>query len=614
MALDGTDPADEARVTGARIGPGGLLARPRLVEHLRRAVRGRLTVVSAPAGSGKTVALEQWVAGHRDGPVTWVAPAGSDAGRRPVRGLDGPTAGGGRHRAPPSADTGDAVVVVDPLPDSAPATAAGLEPLLAGVPDGAHVVVATRRRWPAPAGGDPEVVARLDEGYLALTAPEAGTVLAAASGRQDLTPRHVEVLLARTAGWPAGLRLAAAALRHAPDLDRFVDGFTGEEPHVAGFLRHEVLAGQSAGVRRFLTCTSVLDRLGGPLCDALTGDGGGATTLRSLEARGLFTRAVAPGGWYAYHPLFRDVLRQELRRRAPHAEAELLARAAAWHVDHDDPEPAARYLAEAEAWDELVRLVDHHGSPAGRSGGAERGLRWLDALPGGTSPRRPDGATRRAYLLTTQGRARLAQRLLHEAGSDPADPGERVLRQAVRALWGFLDAPPAPVVEAADAVLAEVDRVEPADIPDILGATSPATLRSLAAGSRGRALWSLGDLPASRAAFALAAAGPDVPLPWEPAVLGARALLEAWSGHLRVARALAGRALAVAGPPLAHHPVTVDAGLAAAHVARERGELPLADGYLGEVAALVAGSERPTALAVHAVERGLWHLAAGRPD
>ena len=250
-----------------------------------------------------------------------------------------------------------------------------------------------------------------------------------------------------------------------------------------------------------------------------------------------------------------------------------------------------------------------------QSGAVSTVLWWLDAVPGGRHPRRLELAVRRAYLLTMLGDTRLAEQVLRDFETHPLHPGEQMAINALRATWAFFDASPPAVIRAADAVLDAVDDVDPEEIPDVFGITSPASLRTMAAGSRARALWYVGDVAASRRAFAAVLQQGDVYPPWLVHVLSALALLEAWAGNLRVAHKHARHALTAAtGSHLLHHPATMDARLAAAHVSRERGHLHRANVLLDEARTIATATRRPITLAIHTIERALWHLAAGRPD
>lgn len=588
-----------------------LLARPRLVQRVREGIQGRLTMLTAPAGFGKSVVLEQWAAEHHGCPVV----------RSTLHSDNGPPRLAPNLLTEVVADmkaTGDAVVVIDGL--DTPANTAlvdELATLITRAPEGRHVVVAGRSRWPALVHGArlAGAVVWLDETDLAFTPDEARLLVGLIAGR-ELTGRQLDVLLERTEGWAVGLQLAAIALRHAADLDALVEGFSGEDRHVAGFLREEVLATQPTHVRRFLERTSVLDHLSGPLCDAVTGHSDGAGMLRHVEQHGLFTRPVAPGrNQFTYHRLVRDVLRRELHRSEPDAETRLLTRAGAWHLGRDEAEPAARYLIEAGAWEQVIELIDRYGGPMFQSGAVDTVLRWLDAVPGGRHPRRLELAVRRAYLLTMLGDTRRAEQVLHDAETHTLRPGEQLAINALRATWAFFDASPQSAIRTADVVLDAIDSVDPEEIPDVFGITSPSSLWTMATGSRARALWYLGDLAASRRTFAAVLQQRDTYPPWLVHVLSALALLEAWAGNLRVAHSHARHALTAATESdLRHHPAIMDARLALAHVSRERGHLHRADVLLDEAHAIATGTRRPITLAIHALERALWHLAAGHPD
>ena len=133
-------------------------------------------------------------------------------------------------------------------------------------------------------------------------------------------------LVIRTEGWAAGLQLAAIKLRHEGDTDRFIESFHGDDRHVADYLTAEVLAHQPPPVRKFLLETSVLDRMVGPLCDALTGTNDGHAMLERLERDGLFHPPSGHArGWFRYHQLFRDLLRHELRSTDPDARGAIVA-------------------------------------------------------------------------------------------------------------------------------------------------------------------------------------------------------------------------------------------------------------------------------------------------
>ena len=162
----------------------------------------------------------------------------------------------------------------------------------------------------------------------------------------------------RTEGWAAGLRLAAISLAAHPNPERFVSEFSGSERTVAGYLLAEVLERQPPEVRDLLLRTSILERVSGPLADALTGGTGAEAALQQLEDRNAFVTALDAGRtWFRYHHLFADLLRLELRRTAPATIPSLHRAAAAWHEQEGDVVEAVRHHQAAGDWDPAARLL-----------------------------------------------------------------------------------------------------------------------------------------------------------------------------------------------------------------------------------------------------------------
>ena len=185
-----------------------------------------------------------------------------------------------------------------------------------------------------------------------------------------LSEAGITSLHERTEGWPAGLRLAAISLAANPDPERFVLEFSGSERKVAGYLLAEVLEGQSPEVRDLLLRTSILERVSGPLADALTGGAGAEAILQRLEDQNAFVSALdAARTWFRYHHLFADLLRLELRRTSPRAIPSLHRTAAAWHAQHGSVVETVRHAQAAGDWALAGRvLVDNylaldHGRP-----------------------------------------------------------------------------------------------------------------------------------------------------------------------------------------------------------------------------------------------------------
>ena len=336
--------------------PPATIERARLHAALDAHGERPLTLVSAPAGSGKTVLLATWAAGSG---AAWLTIASRHAdGERLLADADAAL------RAAPSAAS---ALVLDDVHLLRGGGLAALGELVAGE---ATRVVAAARFDPDLRLGRMRLAGRLGElraAELAFTEPEGAELLAAMG--LALRPEQVARLVARTEGWAAGLRLAGLTLAGEDDPDAFVAGFAGDDRGVADYLAGEVLDGQPAGTRDFLLRTSVADRLCGELAEALTDAPDGALTLERLARAGMFVTPLdRQRRWYRYHGLFREHLRARLRLEQPGAERELHARAAAW-------------LAAGGRGGEAVA----HALAAGDEGGCDELLaeQWVELLAGG---------------------------------------------------------------------------------------------------------------------------------------------------------------------------------------------------------------------------------------
>ena len=360
------------------------MSRPGLFERL--GTSARVAVVSAPPGSGKSVLLRSWIGeasltdstgwvsvgrDDRDPQRFWLSVLGAlrqtSAGSRLVRELT----------AAPDLD-GWAVVerllkdlaplqdrlwlVVDDVHELGSADARRqLELLLMRAPPELRFVLATRHdlRLGLHRLRLEGELTEIRAAHLRFSLAEARELFAAAG--VELPEAALGMLHERTEGWAAGLRLAALSLAGHPDPERFAAEFCGSERTVAEYLLAEVLERQSQEVRRLLLRTSVLERVSGPLADALTGGAGGELILQELEAANAFVVSVdAARSWFRYHHLFADLLQLELRRTAP-AEIDALHRTAArWFTDHGHPAEAVRHAQAARDWTPAARLLADH--------------------------------------------------------------------------------------------------------------------------------------------------------------------------------------------------------------------------------------------------------------
>ena len=393
----------------------GRVARQRLRQRLDTGLGAKLVLVSAPAGFGKTTLLVDWLAsaaGARSDPPlrgAWLAldPADNDPARfwRYVVGaLRTALPGVGedalalvQDQQPPAVEQAltmlvnelaagevDVVLVLDDYHVIEAATVhEGIAFLLAHLPARLHLVLATRSDPPLPlarlrARGDLVEVRAAD---LRFTTEEAASYLNEVMGLDLRTP-EVQALEGRTEGWIAALQLAALSMAGREDVPGFIDGFAGDDRYVVDYLVEEVLQRLPADVQDFLLRTSVLDRMNGALCNALTGQATGRSTLEAMERDNLFVVPLDDRRhWYRYHHLFADVLRGRLLDEHPDLVQELHTRAATWHEQQGDTAEAIRHAFLGEDVERAAELVETL-VPALRRDRREATLRaWLEALP-----------------------------------------------------------------------------------------------------------------------------------------------------------------------------------------------------------------------------------------
>ena len=400
----------------------GFVPRRRLLDAVGDGLaRGRM-LVCAPAGFGKTALLADWARGSGQ-PVAWLGLDGADSDparfwRHVVAALDGARPGLAARLGAPLPPSPEALVTdlinilaADPGQDEvllalddyhlveAGPVHESLGFLLENLPPGLRVVVSGR--------ADPQLpVARLRaRGQLAelraadlrFTPEEAAALLSKTAG-VGLTDTAVAALVDRTEGWAAGLQLAGLSLRGDEDAAGFVAAFNGSHRFVLDYLADEVLDRQSEPVRTFLLETSVLERLSGELCNAVTGTADGQAMLQEIERAGLFLLPLDEvRGWWRYHHLFADLLRARLGTERPGRERALHRAAAAWSQEHDLADDAVRHALAAGDADWAARLVERHVETLlGRSEGATL-RRWLSALPADSVRDRPRLCLAQAY-------------------------------------------------------------------------------------------------------------------------------------------------------------------------------------------------------------------------
>ena len=619
--------------------PAQTVGRERLFAQLRE--RRPLTLVAGPAGFGKSTLLAAWREAEAPRrPVAWVTLDESDADDvvlwshviealcRACPALDQPSLSALAMTAPVRevvlprlvnalSEVGDVVLVLDDFHRLADAE--GVAWFAAHLPPRVQLVLATRTDPWLPLGvlrGHGQLLElRADD--LRFTDDEAAEFLNGRLGL-GLSRADVDLLVARTEGWPAGIYLAALSLSGTDDRHGFVAAFDGTSAHVVDFLATEVLAAHPPELQAFMLRTSVLERLCAPLCDAVLGEQGSEAALESLARSNLFLLPLDDRRrWYRFHHLFAQLLRGELERREPALVPELHRRAFAWHSASGTTDEAIRHAVAAGAYPAAGALIAEawvHYANAGRTASV---LDWLARLPAAVVDADSRLLLVAAWVSALRGRedamraAAAKVRALGGLDDGPLPDGFASLESSLSVLsatfgWGDVSAilahgtrsaelegplsPWRPVItwalgwahlcsgdlEAADRWLEETTRIAPPADQWIVGVAAVAD-RSLIAGRRGRRE---DQLRLAEEAVALA---------------GERGLLDAIEdGEVHTAH---GAALAAVGR-------TADA-----LVALERGvflrrlwgqPLDLADGLIELAGGLVAAGERDRAAAAFA--------------
>jgi LuxR family transcriptional regulator, maltose regulon positive regulatory protein len=434
----------------------GFVVRPRLTQRLADGIARELVLVCTPAGFGKTTLLADWARGGQR-PVAWLSLDEDD--NDPVRfwrhaaaALDGvlPGVGGGvaglLQGLRSASFQAVAAMLVNELaagPDEVvlvlddyhliqtQSVHESLGFLLEHLPASLRLVVASRADPPLPlarlrARGQ---LAELRERDLRFTPEEAAELLRTAVG-SELPEAAVAALGDRTEGWVAGLQLAALSLRGRGDITEFVEGFSGSHRYVLDYLAEEVLDRQPEPLRAFLLETSVLGRLSGALCDAVTGRSDSQALLEQVERANLFLVPLDEvRRWWRYHHLFADLLRARLHQERPERVPQLHHAAAAWSEGHGLVDDAIRHaLAAGDAvW--AARLIERHFDDVLRRSEGATLRRWLEGLPAEVVRSRPRLCLAQAVGALVGGRveqveARLAdaERALAATAEEPYEP------------------------------------------------------------------------------------------------------------------------------------------------------------------------------------------------
>jgi LuxR family transcriptional regulator, maltose regulon positive regulatory protein len=382
-----------------------------LGEFLNEGIGRKLTLISAPAGFGKTTLLSEWRMLHLGGeyPLTWVSL--EEADNDPTRFLSYLIAAlqvieanvgeavlaSLRSPQPPPTESVLTALINDiaSIPEdfalvlddyhliSHEAVHGAVTFLLDHLPPQAHLVISSRADPPLPlarlrARGQ---MTEIHADDLRFTPEETVAFLRGSMGL-DLPEGSVAALEERTEGWIAGLQLAALSMRGREDISGFIAKLRGSNRYVLDYLAEEVLRHQPDDLEAFLVQTSILDRMSGPLCDAVTDREAGQEMLESLERANLFTIPLdEERRWYRYHHLFSEFLRERLHRTQPDQEPRLHRKASAWYEHNGLVHEAVDHALAAADLETGARLIEDNFRDMLAHGEATLLLNWLEALP-----------------------------------------------------------------------------------------------------------------------------------------------------------------------------------------------------------------------------------------
>ncbi len=431
-----------------------VLRRRRITGLLDQATRNRVTLISGPAGAGKTVACATWAAAPPQARrVVWLTLDAEDqqawfwayvcAGlarlrsipAESLRSLEDVSPDGFPLRLVEAAQTftEPVILVLDDIHElTDPAVLGGIDLLIRHAPATLRLVLSARQP-PALQLARLRVSGELaDIGGqdLACTSEEADAYFAMLG--LDVEPGARDALLRRTQGWMAGLRLAAMAARSDPEPGAAITDLAGDEPIVTDYLWDEVLVKQAPATRMFLLRTCLAGQVSGDLADALTGQSGSARTLDRLSRENSFVDVVdRERGEYAYHPLLRQVLTAELHREIPHEIPVLLRRAARWYAGHDQPIASVRCAAEAQDWDYAAQTLAEAGAGVATPGSTAELESVLSLFPADRSADDPAVAAAWAAARLWDGD--------RDGAAAYLDSGERALGRAVPAMQRIME-------------------------------------------------------------------------------------------------------------------------------------------------------------------------------
>ena len=595
--------------------PRAAVRRASLIRRIDRTPPGGVALITAAAGSGKSVLVRQWAAeAAPNSTVLMQLEARHDDAVMLVRDLIRAT----EAVAPDEfGDLGDLVpvgggmlgsTVIDALVErlarleceivvvfedlhriSNGRVVSDLGAMASALPTRVRMVVTSR--WDPPW---PLTRLRLDGRLmemrgqdLAFGLPDAREMLNAVSGR-SLSDEQAQRLVKRTDGWAAGLQLAGISLQDANDPDEIIDAVTGSDRSIGEYLLEEVVDQQDPEVRQFLLRTSILEWFTPELCDAVAGMRTARSVLDELEGRSLFLVRLEGVERFRYHHLFAELLRYRLLRDHPDEVDQLHRSASMWLLEHGYLMEAVTHLLAAGDDQEAYRVISMEGHQWFERGESGTLVKWLGTiLDRDAAAPAAVAINLLAAQVAADESAAAAETHRHLMRRSDLSLGERLAAAALHALLVFRELPPEQSLKSALFVRANLPLAEADEVIDFLGLGGRDSVEVMAVYAEAWSHFMLGDLAASTELLrgGLTLPGCDYPM-WRIYLLGALALVRAWSGHGTEASALATGAIGIAERfGATHHEAVTSSRLALALVHLNRLEVDRAEAHL----ALAAG-------------------------